>query len=138
MVWGNFWKLGIFGAGSIHFLIFTAKKELIFFFQMAPTRGLYDDFLLSYDFLNLFTPHDFSRFSPFSRRSRYFKKRLLLATSAKIQSYFSVLVSYKGRSYHRIAPFLWTTSVIILITPYLRRTHIPSLSSAASALFSRG
>ena len=38
MVWSNFRKLGSFGAGMIHFLIFTAKKELIFLFQMAPER----------------------------------------------------------------------------------------------------
>ena len=28
----------------IHFLISTAKKELIFLFQMAPTRSLYDHY----------------------------------------------------------------------------------------------
>ena len=53
-IWVTFRKLGRFWAGSIHFLIFTAKKELIFLFQMAPTRGLYNDYFSSYDFFNLF------------------------------------------------------------------------------------
>ena len=47
-------KLGHFLTGMIHFFIFTAKKELTFFFQMAPTTGLYDQYFSSYDFLNLY------------------------------------------------------------------------------------
>ena len=46
-------KLGHFLPGMIHFLIFTAKKELIFLFQMAPTRSLYDHQFWRYEFLNL-------------------------------------------------------------------------------------
>ena len=53
-VWGHFRKLGHFGPGMILFFIFTAKKELIFLFPMAPTRSLYNDYFSSYDFLNLF------------------------------------------------------------------------------------
>ena len=34
--------------------VFTAKKEPTFFFQMAHTRGLYNHFFFSYDFLKRF------------------------------------------------------------------------------------
>ena len=71
-----------------------------------------------------FMTHGFSRFLLFFWHSRYIINRLLLATSAKIQSYFSDLVAYKGRSYHRISPFLWTTSVIILITPRIETLNL--------------
>ena len=47
-------KLSYFPTGMTHFFIFTAKKELNFFFQMAPTRGLYNQYFSSYDFFNLF------------------------------------------------------------------------------------
>ena len=49
------------------FFRFIPGKELIFFFQMAPTRGLYNDYLLSYDFLNIFFhPAIFGIFAYFS------------------------------------------------------------------------
>ena len=49
---------------------------------MVPTRGLYNNYLLSYDFLNLFLHpaiiRDFRRFFGYLQ---YLKNELLLATS---------------------------------------------------------
>ena len=58
-------KLSHFPPGMTHFFIFTAKKELIFFFQMSPTRSLWDQYFSSYDFFNLFLFFAFLRESIF-------------------------------------------------------------------------
>ena len=53
-IWGTCGSWAISRLGWYIFFIFTAKKELFFSFQMAPTRGFYDHYFLSYDFMNLF------------------------------------------------------------------------------------
>ena len=56
-------------------LILTVKKELIFFFQMALTRGLCDDYFSSYDFLNLFLCFRIFQIFP---KDQYFSLILIL------------------------------------------------------------
>ena len=59
----KFWLFADFGPaskschflpGAENFLWFIAKKQLIFFFKMAPRRSLYDELFSNYDFLKLF------------------------------------------------------------------------------------
>ena len=59
----KFWLFADFGPaskschflpGAENFLWFIAKKQLIFFFKMAPRRSLYDELFSRYDFLKLF------------------------------------------------------------------------------------
>ena len=45
---GDFTKLSNFLGGNIHFLIFKTKEEQTFLFQIAPTRGFYDQQFLNF------------------------------------------------------------------------------------------